>query len=158
MRDNWCVGYSKNYTVGVWVGNLDGSPMWDVSGVTGAAPIWNAVIGLLQERENQPGNTLFEAFRDSHVSRLVESFSIPKILIPGNETIYALDPDIPEGRQKLYFSASAFMSGFRWVLDGKRIQEAKQKDIFWKPERGFHILSLQDKDGKIIDSVVFEVR
>ncbi|UPY78047.1 penicillin-binding protein 1C [Leptospira weilii] len=158
MRDNWCVGYSKNYTVGVWVGNMNGSPMWDVSGVTGAAPIWNAVIGLLQEREKQPGNTFFETFRDSHVRQLAESSSIPKVLIPGNETIYALDPDIPEGRQKLYFSASAFMSGFRWVLDGKRIQEAKQKNVFWKPERGFHILSLQDQDGKIIDSVVFEVR
>ncbi|EQA63130.1 penicillin-binding protein 1C [Leptospira alexanderi] len=158
MRDNWCVGYSKNYTVGVWVGNMNGSPMWDVSGVTGAAPIWNAVIGLLQEREKQPDNTFFEAFRDSHVRQLAESSFIPRILIPGNETIYALDPDIPEGRQKLYFSASAFMPGFRWVLDGKKIQEAKQKDVFWKPERGFHILSLQDKDGKIIDSVVFEVR
>jgi penicillin-binding protein 1C len=30
MRDNWCVGYSDRYTVGVWVGNFDGQPMWDV--------------------------------------------------------------------------------------------------------------------------------
>jgi penicillin-binding protein 1C len=38
MRDNWALGYSQRYTVGVWVGNASGEPMWDVSGTTGAAP------------------------------------------------------------------------------------------------------------------------
>jgi penicillin-binding protein 1C len=47
MRDNWTVGYTSRYTVGVWVGNADGQPMWDVSGVTGAAPIWAAIVGYL---------------------------------------------------------------------------------------------------------------
>jgi penicillin-binding protein 1C len=47
MRDNWCVGYSDRYTVGVWVGNASGLPMWDVSGVTGAAPIWQEVMQFL---------------------------------------------------------------------------------------------------------------
>ena len=44
MRDNWAMGYSQRYTVGVWVGNASGAPMWDVSGTTGAAPIWTAVM------------------------------------------------------------------------------------------------------------------
>jgi penicillin-binding protein 1C len=39
MRDNWCVGFSDRYSVGVWVGNFSGAPMWDVSGVSGAAPV-----------------------------------------------------------------------------------------------------------------------
>ncbi|AGZ32309.1 penicillin-binding protein 1C [Burkholderia pseudomallei NCTC 13179] len=47
MRDNWALGYTSRYTVGVWVGNADGSPMWDVSGVTGAAPVWAAIVGYL---------------------------------------------------------------------------------------------------------------
>jgi len=47
MRDNWAVGWSQRYTVGVWVGNASGAPMWDVSGTTGAAPIWAAVMGYL---------------------------------------------------------------------------------------------------------------
>jgi penicillin-binding protein 1C len=47
MRDNWAIGYSQRYTVGVWVGNASGAPMWDVSGTTGAAPIWAAVMQLL---------------------------------------------------------------------------------------------------------------
>ncbi len=44
MRDNWCIGYSERYTAGVWVGNFDGEPMHEVSGVTGAAPIWYAIM------------------------------------------------------------------------------------------------------------------
>ncbi|CAD6548895.1 penicillin-binding protein 1C [Paraburkholderia sabiae] len=50
MRDNWTIGYTSRYTVGVWVGNADGQPMWDVSGVTGASPIWAAVVGYLHRR------------------------------------------------------------------------------------------------------------
>lgn len=50
MRDNWTVGFTSRYTVGVWVGNADGTPMWDVSGVTGAAPIWAAIVGYLHRR------------------------------------------------------------------------------------------------------------
>jgi penicillin-binding protein 1C len=47
MRDNWCVGFTDRYTIGVWVGNSGGEPMWDVSGTTGAAPVWQALVGYL---------------------------------------------------------------------------------------------------------------
>ena len=47
MRDNWAVGWSERYTVGVWVGNAQGQAMWDVSGTTGAAPIWASVMRYL---------------------------------------------------------------------------------------------------------------
>ena len=51
MRDNWAMGYSQRYTVGVWVGNASGAPMWDVSGTTGAAPIWAAVMNFLHTKQ-----------------------------------------------------------------------------------------------------------
>ncbi|MGH8490726.1 MAG: penicillin-binding protein 1C, partial [Gammaproteobacteria bacterium] len=44
MRDNWCIGFSSEYTVGVWVGNFEGDAMHRVSGVTGAAPVWLAIM------------------------------------------------------------------------------------------------------------------
>ncbi|MFQ5943414.1 MAG: transglycosylase domain-containing protein [Anaerolineales bacterium] len=50
IRDNWTLGYTPDVAVGVWVGNADNSPMEDVSGVTGAAPIWNEVMQLAIER------------------------------------------------------------------------------------------------------------
>jgi penicillin-binding protein 1C len=52
MRDNWAMGYSARYTVGVWVGNASGAPMWDVSGTTGAAPIWAAVMNYLHKTQS----------------------------------------------------------------------------------------------------------
>lgn len=51
MRDNWAVGWSQRYTVGVWVGNASGQPMWDVSGTTGAAPIWATVMKYLHQTQ-----------------------------------------------------------------------------------------------------------
>jgi penicillin-binding protein 1C len=51
MRDNWCLGFSARYTVGVWVGNASGAPMHAVSGVTGAAPVWRRVMDALQRSD-----------------------------------------------------------------------------------------------------------
>ncbi|RYY92010.1 MAG: penicillin-binding protein 1C, partial [Comamonadaceae bacterium] len=51
MRDNWAVGWSERYTVGVWVGNAGGAPMWDVSGTSGAAPVWAEMMGFLHAHE-----------------------------------------------------------------------------------------------------------
>ena len=41
FRDNWVVGYTPNLVVGVWVGNVDNTPMREVTGVSGAGPIYN---------------------------------------------------------------------------------------------------------------------
>ncbi|MGZ5441337.1 MAG: penicillin-binding protein 1C [Thermoanaerobaculia bacterium] len=43
-RDNWTIGYTRDVTVGVWVGNFDREPLRGSSGVTGAAPIFNATM------------------------------------------------------------------------------------------------------------------
>lgn len=40
-RDNWTVGYTPNLVTGVWVGNADNKPMVNISGVSGAGPIWH---------------------------------------------------------------------------------------------------------------------
>jgi penicillin-binding protein 1C len=49
-RDNWAIGYTPEFTVGVWVGNFDGTTMRDVSGVTGAAPILHDVFEHLHAK------------------------------------------------------------------------------------------------------------
>ena len=54
MRDNWTIGFSSRYTVGVWVGNASGSPMHDVSGIAGAAPVWRDVMMHLHKRGAVP--------------------------------------------------------------------------------------------------------
>ena len=41
FRDNWTMGYTTDYVMGVWVGNDNNTPMNDILGVDGAAPIWH---------------------------------------------------------------------------------------------------------------------
>jgi len=52
FRDTWTVGFTTDYTVGVWVGNFNGDPMQHVSGVTGAAPLWNRILLHLHEQRD----------------------------------------------------------------------------------------------------------
>ena len=47
FRDNWAIGYTPRYTVGVWVGNFDGRPMENVSGITGCGPLFRDIMLLL---------------------------------------------------------------------------------------------------------------
>ncbi len=54
FRDNWTVGWTDEWVVGVWVGNFDGRPMRGTSGVTGAAPLWAAVLDRVTGGEAGP--------------------------------------------------------------------------------------------------------
>jgi penicillin-binding protein 1C len=56
-RDNWVVGFTPDFSVGVWVGNMDGSPMRGITGVTGAAP---AMHGIFKHLHETRGTTWFE--------------------------------------------------------------------------------------------------
>lgn len=48
LRDNWTIGYTPSFLVGVWVGNNDNTPMGGLtSGVTGAAPIWHTIMDYI---------------------------------------------------------------------------------------------------------------
>jgi penicillin-binding protein 1C len=49
-RDNWTIGFTPEWTVGVWVGNPDNSAMRGITGVTGAAPIFHEIMMKLHER------------------------------------------------------------------------------------------------------------
>jgi len=63
-RDNWTIGYTPSFLVATWVGNNDNSQMNGVvSGVTGAAPIWNDIMSYLLKDKTpesipQPGNVI----------------------------------------------------------------------------------------------------
>ncbi|MCE9645314.1 MAG: transglycosylase domain-containing protein [Chloroflexi bacterium] len=59
FHDNWTIGYTPDMLVGVWVGNSNYQAMHDVTGLTGAAPIWAEVMrtvlqGQPDEKFRQP--------------------------------------------------------------------------------------------------------
>jgi penicillin-binding protein 1C len=173
MRDNWCVGYSDRYTVGVWVGNFSGAPMWDVSGVSGAAPVWlevmnrlhaeissaapvpprGVVYGTIEYQEAKRGtarNEWYLAGTEQGILRPRAEGQRPRILYPAAETVIAIDPDIPADLQKVFFRTSRPTA---LVLDGTAVTAAS-----WSPVPGRHRLSLMRADGTVADEISFEVR
>jgi penicillin-binding protein 1C len=175
MRDNWCMGYSERYTVGVWVGNFDGKPMWDVSGVTGAAPVWRDVMdylhknvpshapkappGVLQQMVayqpalEAPRREWFIAGTESAVIAVVGDTVKPAAIVyPAEDSILAIDPDIPPALQRVFFQAG--QPRLRWVLDGKDLGGASES-ISWRPVPGRHALALVDDAGRTVAQVAF---
>ena len=148
MRDNWCIGFSDRYTVGVWVGNASGAPMWDVSGVTGAAPVWQEIMhylnssdGAMQRlrprtlpsdvvattihysNEVEPSRREFflRGTEQTEIRHAQSDQIVATIRYPKSGMVVALDPDIPFERQRVRFSASAGDQKISLVLDGKLI-------------------------------------
>jgi penicillin-binding protein 1C len=146
MRDNWCVGFSRDFTVGVWVGNSSGAPMWAVSGVEGAAPIWRRLMDLLhRDRRAQPLPTLAAAQAPT-----LDRGRFGRILYPADGAILAADPDIPPAHQRVLIEAEGDGKLF---LDGSLLA-----DPLWKPLAGKHRLRLADVSGATLDELSFEVR
>ena len=54
FRDNWCIGFTKKFVVGIWVGNFNGSPMEGVAGISGAAPLFRDIMIELQRKAYPP--------------------------------------------------------------------------------------------------------
>ncbi len=79
-RDNWTVGYTPDLVVGVWVGNADNSPMVNVSGISGAAPIWHS---LMEEAlKGKPVRVFTEPPGMVHVEICAESGMLPNLYCP----------------------------------------------------------------------------
>lgn len=49
FRDNWCVGFTGRFTVGVWAGNFDNTPLKGLSGVAGAGPVFRRTMLALHD-------------------------------------------------------------------------------------------------------------
>ncbi|MDF3068625.1 MAG: hypothetical protein K0R38_4226 [Polyangiaceae bacterium] len=74
-RDNWAIGYTREVTVGVWVGNFDGSPLRDASGITAAGPAFHdLMLGAMRGRTPEP---LFDAALLSEAEVCSASGSLP---------------------------------------------------------------------------------
>lgn len=187
MRDNWTVGFSSRYTVGVWVGNADGGAMWDVSGVTGASPIWAAVMGYLhrhtpstppvmpagvvktrvafERNVEAPRNEWF--LKGSEVTSVglaadaggtsLHMAGAPRIGSPTDGTLFALDPDIPAARQRIVFERVSGSSTGS-VWRLDGKPMGHGEHVHWLPWPGRHLLELVDAHGASVDAVHFEVR
>lgn len=185
MRDNWAMGWSEHYVVGVWVGNSSGASMQDVSGVSGAAPIWHDIMlhlhGAVSSRQPpMPASIVprtidyqpaVEAQRQDYFiagteqSRFVlldsgtESGWRARIAKPLSGTIIALDPDIPPGHQNLQLQASGepgSLEPLQWFINRQYVATGGQ--AMWPLQPGQHLIELRGPDGDLIDKIQLNVR
>ncbi|AEI78918.1 penicillin-binding protein PbpC [Cupriavidus necator N-1] len=185
MRDNWCIGWSQHYTVGVWVGNASGASMHEVSGVSGAAPVWHDVMEALHRARASQAPAMpagvqrvalsfddgLEPARDEvflagtairrvSVSAPAARPTAPVIANPADGTVFALDPDMPPAAQRVWFHAEGVAGQtartVSWRMDGKPL--GRGGEVAWLPWPGRHQVELLDASGKVVDRIGIEVR
>ena len=178
LRDNWCIGFTRRFTVGVWVGNLEGDPMRAVSGVSGAAPVWRDVMRALGGDGAPPppppgieaqriafAGPIEQPRREFFLSGTAQSAFVPppdaarrpRIASPVSGSVYALDPDIPPARQRLAVAVSGRATGHRLWLDGRDLGAADGAPLVMAPP-GRHRLRLAGPDGQTVDQIAFTIR
>ena len=176
-RDAWTLAYNDRYVVGIWMGNLDNTPMKGVTGSVGPALALRGIFSFLnKDRDTVP------LYFSPHLSAMdvcirpmdkagdcpmrTEWFAphtapetaIPQQNIPGIELVrpteglqIAYDPRIPPEHQKFRFEIKGLNAGQRaaWTLDGVPLEEGTEPSVLWPVERGEHVLSVSiDRAGK----------
>jgi penicillin-binding protein 1C len=163
MRDNWALGFSERYSVGVWLGNANGEPMHDVSGVSGAAPLWRDTMDRLHASlpsaqpaappdirhttvrfEPRVEGERVESFLAGTERAVVQALSDAdqlatqrvSIVNPVRGSRLALDPDIPAEHQHVVLQANV-RSPLIWRMDGRVLTDAS-----WTPVPGHHRLEV----------------
>ncbi len=188
MRDNWCIGFSSRYTVAVWVGNASGDPMHEVSGVSGAAPVWREVMDWLHRGDpatgrprqgsrepaapagvvraklrfdpprEPPRREWFVAGTETNIVRAAVRRGLARISYPADGTVIALDPDIPPPLQRLPLRLSSGGESGWRWRMDGRSIGRATAPLTWLPRPGRHRLSVEDGAGREADAVSFEVR
>lgn len=179
LRDNWCIGSTARYTVGVWVGNFEGDAMRTVSGITGAAPAWRDIFdelergdttapqpppGLVHQPLRYVGNIeppreewFIAGTETALIAPATQTAQRARLVSPAKGSFIALDPDIPLERQHIALRAEPASAQLRLRMDGRVIGSAAQPRL-WTPLPGPHRLELVDAAGQALDRVDFKVR
>lgn len=187
MRDNWAVGYSRRYTVGVWVGNASGAAMWDVSGTSGAAPIWAAVMNFLHRSEPSKAPAPPPGL-EQHAMRFAQQQEANRsewfLRGTGQDVIASTTTPPTKARGRAAEPAPARItspvSGTIVALDpdippthqrlrftqegtaGRWLMDGKEfgrgAQVAWLPWPGKHQVQLLNNQGQVVDEVRIEVR
>ena len=181
-KDNFALGYTPRWTVGVWVGNFDASPMQKVSGITGAGPILRDVALATQARYASPAFEVPPGLHRANVCNetgLVARPTCPhtheelfvslppmcdgthtalvpalQITSPREGDVFYVDPATPRTAQRLKLVAPCAQNVCAWQLDGKPLPESACQ-TWWPLTGGKHQLAVSC--GGQTDRVQFEV-
>ncbi|HYM31950.1 MAG TPA: penicillin-binding protein 1C [Candidatus Cybelea sp.] len=173
FRDAWAVGYSANYTIGVWVGRADGTPRPDAYGRNTAAPILFKLFDLLPAAGGQPlpqpGADAIDASSAADLPPALRHFTPgnapPEARAPNAEPLaiaYPLDGTVVELRAgadgkpaKLALMAEGGTEPLRWVVNGAPVVASARGGDFWQPDgEGFAAVTVIDAKGRSATSTV----
>jgi penicillin-binding protein 1C len=161
FRDAWAVGYSRQYTVGVWVGRADGSPRPGHYGRNTATPVMLKVFDLLPAEppgwQSPPNDALIAATNDAlppalrHFTRDVQEIgphriAPPRILFPAEGMVI----EAAKSSHGIVLKAQGGRGDLFWIVDGRPLGSARLgADMFWQPEgEGFARIAVIDADGR----------
>ena len=153
--------------------------MDDVTGVSGAAPVWAELMEALHRdaavappvaprrvsRTHVAYSPAHEAARDEWfvtgtegavIEAVGAAQAMARIASPAHATVIALDPDIPARAQRVPLRARGRLEGLTFELDGTSLGAA-QRPVLWSPAPGAHRLALVDDAGRTVDHVRFTV-
>ncbi len=176
-RDAWAVGYNHRYVVGIWMGNLDNTPMDGITGATGPVLLLRSVFSHLSHLGEEKGLPTDPHLvrRDVCVKRSsgADCTWQAEWMQPGEQDIIeevqgeecrflkptpglrmAIDPRIPQDKQKFQFQLSSLATpqglGDRveWILDGKTIAQTSGPTYLWPLEKGKHHLKVVVYNGE----------
>lgn len=158
-HDNWTLGYTKDFTVGVWVGNADNTPMAHIDGVTGAGPIWREV--MIQSRDTLVPPNLVAPLEQKRalssqatMKNTVNAFSI---LNPPDGSVYRVSKDASKfERIKFEVSMQEDLTSVKFNINGKDIAtiSSANKSYLWTPYAGtFTLKAIGSKNGKSVEAV-----
>jgi penicillin-binding protein 1C len=174
FRDAWAIGYSADYTVGVWVGRPDGSFSPGRMGRDSAAPILFTVFDQLPWRERRPpappAGVLIAANAElpaalrrfdagairSGVTSNVAAPGAPRILFPVDGSTVALARR-GEALQSLPLDADGGALPLLWLVNGQRIDSAPfRREAQWLPDGPGQVrITVIDRAGRATSSEVW---
>ncbi|MGZ3780852.1 MAG: penicillin-binding protein 1C [Pseudobdellovibrionaceae bacterium] len=180
-RDNWCIGYSDRYTVGVWAGNFNAEAMKKVSGVSGVGPSWYEIMMALHNQERsfppeKPQNIIMKNVRHQWAQHAHPEFFIKgtepiqeliepaldkhiQFVFPAEGSVLIEDPHLDQKHIALFvrFKGSPPEHSFL-LLDGKILGPAASPFKIANPPAGDHQLAITESNGKILKKVRFVIQ
>lgn len=164
-RDAWAIGFSGDYTLGVWVGRADGTPCARCIGLEAAAPVLLQATSLLPPAKNQnnaaPPQGISQA-RGAALPPALQRFSLRttldvpqraatllapplRLAFPQNEALV----EIAQGATELPLRAEGGQRPLRWLVNGEPLMsDSASREASWPiTGNGFARITVQDATG-----------
>ncbi|HEY5338548.1 MAG TPA: penicillin-binding protein 1C [Rhizomicrobium sp.] len=172
FRDAWSVGFSNDYTVGVWVGRADGAPRVGSVGREAAAPILLKTFGLLpndrlpdpapptgtilaQSTDALPPGLRVFSREQAPVTPVATNIPPPSISFPPNGATVPL-PAPGAKDQAIQLKADGGRGPLTWLVNGQFIGnfDRFQPVLLTPPGEGFARITVVDASGRSDSSEV----